>query len=49
MASAPKRPLRIATSAPAPIHGDEWGWFAQATSYWDTDALFREFCGAEPA
>jgi hypothetical protein len=25
------------------------GWFAQATSYWETDAGLREFCGCDPA
>ena len=31
------------------VINDQWGWLAQATSYCDTDAVLREFCGCWPA
>jgi hypothetical protein len=34
---------------PHRLAGHQCGWFEQATSYCDTDALLREFCGWEPA
>jgi hypothetical protein len=50
-----QHPRRLAPQALAPGYYAEepagycGGWFAQATSYCDTDALFREFWSCEPA